>query len=419
MESVVAVSLLDFALSNNLFSSTQFGFLPRRSCDLQLLEFVDWIVSVVNASDCVDVVYLDLKKAFDRVPRKRLLEKLRAHGIAGDLLLWLQSFLTGRKQRVTVNGAYSRELPVLSGVPQGSVLGPVLFLFYINDLDEHCSSAIRKYADDSKVMRRLRMSYDLCTSLDIADMQADLDSLMSWCDIWQMEFNVSKCACLHFGYKNPQAVYHLNGNEIPVRDCERDLGVIISSNMKFSTHCATIAKSAERVLWCIRRAFQYISKDVFLRLYKSLIRPRLEYASSVWCPHYLRDIEIIERVQRRATKLFRPVKDLPYESRLRELGLQTLKTRRFRCDLIFVYKLCHDLVDLPLERFFDWPTDHRLRGHSLKLRARMTPKLDPVRFSFAYRVVDVWNSLPESVVTAPSLAVFKKGLHDSGVLPEL
>jgi hypothetical protein len=383
------------------------------------LDFVDWLVEVINASDSADVIYLDLKKAFDRVPRKRLLEKLRAHGVSGDLLLWLEAFLTGRTQAVVVNGALSSELPVLSGVPQGSVLGPVLFLFYINDIDEYCSSALRKYADDSKVMRRLRMGNELCMRFDIIDLQADLDSLISWCDDWQMDFNVSKCACLHFGHNNPRATYFLNGEQIPNRDCEKDLGVLISDDLKFSKHCAKIAKSAQRILWCINRAFSYISKDIFLRLYKSLVRPRLECATSVWCPHYERDIAIIEKVQRRATKLFRPVKDLPYDDRLRALGLQTLRTRRFRSDLILLYKLCHGTVDLPVERLFQWAPDQRLRGHSLKLRARFTPRVNSVRYSFAYRVVDAWNALPESVVQAPNLAKFKKGLHDSVILPEL
>jgi hypothetical protein len=419
MESVVAKELLEYAKTNDLFYASQFGFLPGRSCMTQLLEFVTWITTVINDADCADVVYLDLKKAFDRVPKLRLLAKLQSYGISGDLLGWICSFLSDRTQFVVINDSKSAPYSVTSGVPQGSVLGPILFLYYINDVDDWVSSSIWKYADDTKLGRRLRMSDPRLYQIDIDDMQFDLDSIYEWSQVWLMDFNVQKCACLHFGNNNPTAIYHLNGCDIPNKTSEKDLGVTISSNLKFSDHCAKSVRSAEGVLWCIRRCIKYMSKDIFLRLYKALVRPRLEYASSVWCPHYVRDVDIIERVQHHATKLFLPVRDLPYEERLRRLGIQSLKTRRLRSDLILLYRMCHGKVDIPITNLFQWARDDRLRGHPFKLRAAFTPRLDCARYTFAYRVVDTWNRLPESVVTAPSIATFKNRLHRSVNLPDL
>jgi hypothetical protein len=420
MESIVSSAILEFATRENLFCSSQFGFLPGKSCLTQLIDFVNWITVVINDGDCSDVVYLDLKKAFDRVPRRRLLVKLQAHGIAGELLAWIDSFLRDRIQRVVVNGFMSKDISVLSGVPQGSVLGPVLFLFYVNDLDDCVTGLVRKFADDTKLARRIRMSDPRLSALDCTDMQFDLNSLTAWCQTWQMEFNVEKCSCLHFGHSNPNFTYELNTTPIPSRSSEKDLGVIVSDNLKFSEHCSAAARKAQFVLWCLRRTIKNLSKPIFLQLYKTLVRPHLEYCSSVWCPHYVRDVRLIEKVQERATKMCSSVSHLSsYEDRLIALDLQTLATRRIRSDLILLYKIVHNLIDLPLANLFSYEQDVGTRGHSLKLRPNVRPRLDCARFSYAYRVVDFWNRLPAATVSAQSIATFKKYLHASGVLPRL
>jgi hypothetical protein len=279
--------------------------------------------------------------------------------------------LKDRVQSVIINGCRSKQFAVCSGVPQGSVLGPILFLFYINDLDDYVSSFVRKFADDTKIARRIRMSHELLPCLDSDDMQRDLDSLSEWCDKWQMSFNVMKCACLHFGHSNPRTSYKLNGVEIPAKDTEKDLGVVVSADLKFSDHCSAAARKAEYVLWCIRRSIKNLNKTVFLHLYKSLVRPHLEYCSSVWCPHYVRDVDRIEKVQRHATKLCWSVSHLPYDDRLRALGLQTLRTRRIRSDLILLYKIVRGQVDLPLCNLFCFEGDTGTRGHNLRLRANI------------------------------------------------
>ena len=424
MESIVAEALMTFAVTNKVLYPSQFGFVKGKSCELQLLDYLDWVTQVVNQGDSVDVVYLDLRKAFDRVPHRRLLCKLEGYGISGKLLQWIAAFLHNRSQRVVVNGTASPWKEVASGVPQGSVLGPLLFLFFINDIDECASSRVLKFADDTKVFRRLHTSNAtnqprLLVELDICDIQLDIDALAAWADVWQMEFNVAKCVCLHFGHRNPRHSYSLNGSEIPSAHSEKDLGVHISDDLKCSTHCAETVSMVEKVLWLIRRHFVYLNKSTFLPLYFALIRSRLEYASCAWCPHYKRDIKLIEDVQRRATKLVPDARNMPYEDRLRFLQIQTLETRRLRADMITMYRMAHGAVNVPLSRFFDLAPDTRLRGHPYKLRAKTSPKLNCARFAFAYRTVDSWNSLPLHVVTAPSVESFKRSLHVSGWLPEL
>ena len=268
-------------------------------------------------------------------------------------------------------------------------------------------------------MRRIHSNNSLMSQLDSCDMQLDLDSLLEWSNTWLMEFNVEKCAVLHFGYHNPRRPYSLDGSALPVKSCEKDLGVWISDDLKCSVHCAEAVQKAERVVGCIRRAIQNKSIPIVRDLYKSLVRPLLEYCSTVWCPHYSRDIQLIEGVQRRVSKMVPALRHLDYYERLRRLGIQTLETRRYRADLLLMYKMFHGQIAIPVDRLFEVPTHDGLRGHAFKLRCRFTPKRDSARHCFAYRVVEKWNKLPASVVNAPSYVEFKKRLHDSEALPAL
>ena len=193
----------------------------------------------------------------------------------------------------------------------------------------------------------------------------------------------------------------------------------ISNNLKPSKHCSEIVHTCEKIVRALRRRFEYLTIATFLPLYKALIRPRLEYASCCWCPHYVRDIKLVEDVQRRATKLIHNLRELEYLHRLRVLKLQTLETRRTRSDLIMIYKMAHGLVDIPLQRFFTLCNTNRLRGHPLKLNTLYTARKNCALYSFAFRTVRLWNNLPAEIVTSPSLPSFKTLLHESRALPEL
>lgn len=294
----------------------------------------------------IDIIYLDFAKAFDKVPHHRLLQKLKAHGINGKIWNWIRAWLTNRNQRVCIKGKASTWAEVLSGVPQGSVLGPVLFLIYINDLEEGIENWILKFADDSKIFSRIQDADDHLR------LQKDLNQLLEWSREWQMKFNVEKCKVMHVGSSNPRYTYEMDGSEIQVIHEEKDLGVTIVDNLKTSVHCAHQYAKANRMLGLLRRTFKTRSKPVLLKMYKSVVRPHLEYCSSVWSPHYKKDKELLEKIQHRFTRLFKELRQLTYAERLHALGLWSLEERRNRADLVEVYKMINGQSAIPAIKFF-------------------------------------------------------------------
>ena len=224
-----------------------------------------------------------------------------------------------------------------------------------------------------------------------------------------MLFNTDKCKIMHIGNNNTKALYEMNGITLEEVTEERDLGVIIQNNLKWDKQCAKSVGTANRILGMIKRTFCYLDKTVVLQLYKSLVRPHLEYGIQAWRPHLQKDIDLIERVQRRATKLIPTLKDKPYEMRLKLLSLTTLETRRLRGDLIEVFKILKGFDDIDFRRFFVLNNEKRTRGHILKL-FKSGCKLDCRKYGFSHRVVDIWNSLDSDVVACDSINSFKSHL---------
>ena len=403
MESFIRSHMVSYFNEYGLIRDSQHGFRRSRSCLTNLLEFMEDVTCAVDKGNAVDIIFLDFQKAFDKVPHKRLLLKLESLGIVGNVLDWIREWLKNRDQRVVINGRSSTWQSVTSGVPQGSVLGPLLFLAYINDLEDSVHSKVKKFADDTKLYR------EVVSTDDVAIVQRDLDSISKWSSDWQMFFNADKCKVMHVGYHNRNASFELNGQSIQQVISEKDLGVHLVSSLKPSKQCAEAARKGNWILGLIKRHFSFLDKDIVVRLFKQLVRPHLEYAVQVWSPYFSKDKQLIENVQRRATRLISWLRDLPYEDRLKRLGLTSMELRRIRGDLIQVFKIVHGLDGLSFDYFFEFSNVTTNRGHSLKLRGKRC-RLDVRKHFFSQRVINEWNSLPENVVSSPSVNSFKNSL---------
>ena len=416
MESIIRDAIMEHLDMFKLIRSSQHGCMAGTSCVTNLLEYLEELSKLVDRGASVDVVYLDFAKAFDKVPIGRLVEKCRGLGIDGNILGWIRSWLTGRTQRVVVNGQASSWGQVLSGVPQGSVLGPTLFLIYINDIDnavDVAGSVLKKFADDTKWALVVESEEERKV------FQRGLDNLVQWSIEWQMLFNVDKCHIIHMGRKNQLFDYSMGGRPLEVVEFEKDVGVIIDNTLKPSLQCVKAAKKGQMVLGQLARAVSYRDKVTFFNLYKTYVRPHLEYAVQAWSPWNAGDKSALENVQKRAVGMISNLRGRTYEERLAELGETTLETRRHRGDMIQTYRILSGKDKVSYSTWFTLaeqaPAIEEARTRSetgSKNIKRIETKGEVRRNSFAPRVVAPWNALPNAVKDAPTVNTFKNRYDD-------
>ena len=334
-----------------------------RSCSSQLISVLDIWIQILDEKESRDAVYIDFQKAFDTVPHQRLLTKLKAYGVHGSVHAWINSFLSQRKQRVVVKGAYSQWNDVTSGIPQGSVLGPTLFIIYINDLPETVESMVHIFADDTKIYRKI------ATENDCVELQKDLDILQEGSNKWLLRFNAKKCKVMRLGGQHPEFIYKMTNNtdvtDLEYTEMEKDVGIYVDNKLRLGDHAEIAAAKANKILGLIRRSYEYLDAVSLKSLYTSLVRPHLEYGHTVWPLNYKTDLTLVENVQHRATKLVPALKDLEYPDRLKQLDLPSMAYRRCRGDMIEAYKYMHGQYNVDVS--FLPRTENSNRGHSLKL----------------------------------------------------
>jgi hypothetical protein len=420
-EKIIKKTMIKHLEQYNLICDQQHGFVKLKSCVTNLIECLDLITETLNRNFAVVLIFLDFMKAFDMVSHAHLIEKLKSFGFQGLLLNWIKSFLSNRRQRVVIKGECSSWKDVLSGVPQGSVLGPLLFIIFINDLPDGLNHLLKLFADDSKLLAIIR------NSKDQELVQDDLDKLLNWSKTWKMNFNFSKCKVMNIGnraiHKNRSYYFEETINQqktthVLDQTCsERDLGIIIREDLKWDDQIKKSISKANSSLARLKRAFTNWNPKTFKLLYSTFVRPHLEYAAVIWSPQKKQDIKALERVQRRATKCVPNLHNKSYEERLKMLGLTTLEDRRKRGDLIQMYKIEHGFNQIdwyhPLGKAPNCDGEapsSSTRSH--KRIYRQFVKSCPARQNFfSNRTANKWNELPNDLINVNTINKFKNK-HD-------
>ena len=339
-----------------------------------------------------------------------LLSKMKDIGITGPLLSWTSSFLLNRTQHVFLNGSYSDPAKVLSGVPQGTVMGPLLFLIYINDIHRNLSpgTEIRLFADDSLLYRNISDSQTL---------QKDLDTLQKWELENKMEFHPDKCQVLTVTNKKNRTrfTYNIHGTPLKPHDTAKYLGVTIDKSLNWDAHLKDIYKKASFMLSFLERNLKKVPKHVKIQSYNALVRPLLEYGCCAWDPHTATQIDKLELIHKRAARFATGNRARIHgasHANMAALGWSSLQERRAKVRLINLFKIKEGLLHTPTHDLV--PAFTSRNGPNFFVPYS---RVDVHKFSFFPNTIRQWNSLPSSIKTANSLDLFKSKLASQSITP--
>jgi len=361
----------------------------------------------INNKQSVTVAYIDYCKAFDSVCHNKLFVKLKAYGVGGNLLHWIEDFLRNRSQTTQVGSQYSNERYLSSGIVQGSCIGPLLFLLYINDVIEILPSdcVCKLFADDLKLYSVAKITED---SMHV--MQESLDNLFRWSNKWQLSISYKKCSVMSFGRTySDNCCFYIGNNIIQSVNTHKDLGVHLDTNLTFCAHINNIVAKSHTRAGLIRKCFLSNDPGTLVKAFTTYVRPLLEYASVIWSPYHTGDIDKVESVQRRFTKRLAGMQYLSYADRLHTLQLESLEMRRLRFDLLYTYKILFGLVHIDSNSLFKFNPVTVTRGHCYKLYAA-TSRINVRHNFFCNRIVNVWNALPASAANFTSYNCFRSFL---------
>jgi len=408
MERVITLDISAFLKESGLISKEQHGFVKSRCTSTNLLESLnDWTLHF-RSNSATDIIFIDYSKAFEKVTHSKLIRKLEGYGISGTLLIFLQNFLVNRSQCTRVGACLSCRVDVKSGVIQGSCIGPLLFVIFINDIIDclSLSTACKLYADDVKLYTVIS------TENDVTRLQNDINAIYHWSQLWQMEISVCKTFVMPIGGKLLPILKHeylLDNSALPTVTRARDLGIIVDCELTFTDHINNIVSRASARANLIHRCFVSRDRHSLLRAFIVYVRPILEYGSCVWSPRFLRDIEAVESVQRHFTKRLAGLGEVDYETRLNILNLESLESRRLKADLVYTYKILFGLTDLNFTEFFKKLPDNNTRGHAYRLYTPQSTNNTRSNF-FSLRVLHAWNGLPESTTDFTNLSRFGQSI---------
>ena len=419
-ERVMRKQMITHLENNNLLRDNQHGFRAGKSCLTQLLHHFDDILESLGKDIDTDAIYLDYAKAFDKVDHNLLLKKLEIYGFNPKIVKWIRSFLSNRSQHVVIDGYKSFVSLIISGVPQGTVLGPILFIIYINDITEHVShSTIRCFADDTRVCK------SIADCSNILELQQDLDSVIQWSSRNNMALHEEK-----FEYICHKANKHNLLDELPFAAMQyqyktangmilspvshlRDLGITVSCDLSWSTHIRAICDKARQMAGWVFSVFHSRNRDTMILLYKSLVRCHLEFCSPLWNPTKISDIQELESVQRAFSARINAFQHLHYWDRLKKLGLMSLQRRRERFIVLHMWKICHGSTPNELKIRFEYNN-----------RMGLTAKVPPLHKgcalanqtlyenSFGVRGPRIWNCIPADLRAIQRMDTFKSKLTE-------
>ena len=393
MERVIVREVSESLSNANLLNPAQHGFLRMKSTTTNLIETLsDWnVILENNSSSYVTAIYIDFQKAFDSVSHKKLLSKLKCYGISGKLHELIEDFLSGRTQMTKVNYELSDVTQVTSGVVQGSCLGPLLFVIFVNDLSVSLSRGIitKLFADDLKLFTKI------ITHLDEFHLQHNLNIIKTWSHDFQLPISIPKCSVMHIQHKTTKMSnlpsYFFGMIKLQEITCVKDLGVLFDNRLTFSNNINSIVHKASCRSRLIHKSFTSRQPKLLVHAFTTYVRPILEYCSPIWSPSSIKDITSIESVQRRFTKKLSGLFYCTYDDRLKNLGLERLEVRRIRADLILCYKILFGLYKTTLK--IEFQTYSKTRGHQFKLKLPVI-RTDTQKFFFIYRTAKIWNELP-------------------------
>ena len=396
----------------------QWGFQPKKSTTAALLDVYNTWALEIDKGNEVCAIFFDLKKAFDSVPHRKLIDKLTVIGLNPYILRWITFYLSNRKQYVILNGETSPTTDVMSGVPQGSVLGPLLFLIYINDAEHEplsTGNVMNLFADDTLFYRIIT------SSLDYIQLQSDIDTFACWVDNNNLTLNASKCKYMVVSKRKSRAVpcqaMMLHNQPMERVSSYKYLGVIICNDLSWSPHIDRITSKTRQLIGMLyRRFYKWSSSSALLQLYLSFIRPHLEYAVQVWSPYLQKDIQKLELVQKFALKVCLKKWNCSYSELLHESGIPELSDRRKILSLMYLYKAANGLMSVPDGIIVPRLCVHNTRSSNQVTYIQPSARTNTYHHSFFPSVISLWNSLPKLVVSAPSVQSFKRILSSYIVL---